>query len=120
MSGRGRKQYEAAFKATVALEAVKGGKTIVQLAGEYGVHPDQMGRWKSELLERLPGLFTSPEFTGLLESPGIRVSMDGRGRVFDNITSTGRRSPFPGQMAKPVFRPDRENGLPRRKELQCH
>jgi putative transposase len=29
--------------------------------------------------------FTSPEFTGILESHGVRISMDGRGRVFDNI-----------------------------------
>jgi hypothetical protein len=103
MSSRGRKQYDAAFKTKVTLEAVKGEKTIAQLAGENGVHPDQIGRWKSDLLEKLPGLFTSPEFTGFLESQGIRVSMDGRGRVFDNITWTGRRSPFLGQMAKPFF-----------------
>jgi len=54
----GRKQYEASFKAKVALEAVKGEKTIAQLAGEFGVHPNQIGRWKTELLENLPGLFS--------------------------------------------------------------
>ncbi|HPB59905.1 MAG TPA: transposase [Candidatus Saccharicenans sp.] len=37
-----RKQYEAAFKARVALEAVKGEKTISQVASEYGVHPNQV------------------------------------------------------------------------------
>jgi len=37
MSGMGRKQYEATFEAKVALEAVKGEKTIAQLAGEFGV-----------------------------------------------------------------------------------
>ena len=58
MSSMGRKQYEASFKAKVALEAVKGEKTIAQLAGEYDVHPNQIGRWKAELLEKLPGLFT--------------------------------------------------------------
>jgi len=58
MSIMGRKQYEASFKAKVALEAVKGEKTIAQLAGEYGVHPNQIGRWKTELLEKLPDLFT--------------------------------------------------------------
>ncbi len=58
MSSMGRKQYEATFKAKVALEAVKGEKTIAQLAGEYGVHPNQIGRWKTELLEKLPGLFS--------------------------------------------------------------
>jgi len=53
-----RKQYEASFKAKVAFEAAKGEKTIAQLAGEYGVHPNQIGRWKAELLEKLPDLFS--------------------------------------------------------------
>ena len=53
-----RKQYEASFKAKVAFEAAKGEKTMAQLAGEYGVHPNQIGRWKAELLEKLPELFS--------------------------------------------------------------
>lgn len=35
-------QYGAAFKAKVALEAVKGEKTVAQIASEFGVHPDQV------------------------------------------------------------------------------
>ena len=53
-----RKQYEASFKAKVALEALKGEKTLAQLAGEFDIHPNQIGRWKAELLEKLPELFT--------------------------------------------------------------
>lgn len=53
-----RKQYEASFKAKVPLEAFKGEKTMAQLAGEYDVHPNQIGRWKTELLEKLPELFS--------------------------------------------------------------
>jgi putative transposase len=53
-----RKQYEGSFKAKVALEALKGEKTMAQLAGEYDVHPNQIGRWKTELLEKLPELFS--------------------------------------------------------------
>jgi len=53
-----RKQYEASFKAKVALEAIKGEKTLAQLAGEFDIHPNQIGRWKTELLEKLPDLFT--------------------------------------------------------------
>jgi transposase len=53
-----RKQYEASFKAKVALEAIKGEKTLAQLAGEFDIHPNQIGRWKAELLEKLPELFT--------------------------------------------------------------
>ena len=58
MSSRGRKQDEASFKAKVALEAVKGEKTLAELAGEYDVHPNQIARWKNELIEKLPGLFS--------------------------------------------------------------
>ncbi|CAG1066464.1 hypothetical protein BAC1_02080 [uncultured bacterium] len=53
-----KKNHDAAFKAKVALEAVKGEKTIAQIASEYGVHPNQIGQWKKRLLEDLPGLFS--------------------------------------------------------------
>ena len=52
-----RKRHEAAFKARVALEALKGGKTIQQIAGEYGVHPVQVSDWKKTLQERMAGVF---------------------------------------------------------------
>ena len=50
-----RKTHEASFKAKVALEAVKGGKTIAQISGEYGVHPNQISQWKKKLLLRVAG-----------------------------------------------------------------
>lgn len=53
-----KKNHDAVFKAKVALEAVKGEKTIAQIASEYGVHPNQIGQWKKRLLEDLPGLFS--------------------------------------------------------------
>lgn len=53
-----RKSHDAAFKAKVALEAVKGEKTITQIASEYGVHPNQIGPWKKRLLEELPSIFS--------------------------------------------------------------
>lgn len=53
-----RKNHDAALKAKVALEAVKGEKTIAQIASEYGVHPNQIGPWKKRLLEELPSIFS--------------------------------------------------------------
>ncbi len=53
-----RKRHDAAFKAKVALEAVKGEKTIAQLSSEYGVHPNQIGQWRKRLLKELPALFS--------------------------------------------------------------
>ncbi len=46
-----RKRYSAGFKFKVALEAAKGQKTANELASEFGVHPNQISRWKQELLE---------------------------------------------------------------------
>jgi transposase-like protein len=56
--GKIRKSYSAAFKAKVALEAVKKEKTIAQLSSEYGVHPNQITKWRKKLLEELPSVFS--------------------------------------------------------------
>lgn len=56
--GKTRRTHDAAFKAKVALEAVKGEKTLAQLAGEYGTHPNQIGQWRKQLLKELPALFS--------------------------------------------------------------
>ena len=58
MAKRPRRNHGAAFKAKVALEAVKGEKTIAQISSEYGVHPNQISQWKKKLLEELPELFS--------------------------------------------------------------
>jgi transposase len=56
--GNIRKKYNAAFKAKVALEAVKAKKTISEISSEYGVHPNQIMKWKQQLLEELPSIFS--------------------------------------------------------------
>ena len=53
-----RKSHSASFKAKVALEALKQDKTIAQLSSEYGVHSNQISRWKQHLANELPGIFT--------------------------------------------------------------
>ena len=57
MSERKRKIFTGAQKAKVALEAVKGAKTINEIAQEHGVHPNQVSQWKKELLESAGSLF---------------------------------------------------------------
>ena len=52
-----RKKCSGAFKAKVALEAVKGLKTVGQIAREYEIHPVQVTQWKKVIRERLPQLF---------------------------------------------------------------
>ena len=54
---RKRRVFGAAFKAKVALAAVKGDKTTAQLASEFSVHTSQVTAWKKQLLEQAVGLF---------------------------------------------------------------
>ena len=56
--GKTTKAHDSALKAKVALEAIKGEKTIAQLASEYRVHPNQIGQWKKKLLKELSSLFS--------------------------------------------------------------
>lgn len=52
-----RKRHEAAFKARVALEALRGIKTIQQIAQEYEIHPAQVTDWKKIMQERMACVF---------------------------------------------------------------
>ena len=54
----GRKRHSKELKARIALDAIKGQKTMSELASEYGVHSNQIGRWKKQLLESAPDIFT--------------------------------------------------------------
>jgi transposase-like protein len=53
-----RKGHDAAFKARVALEAMKGDKTMAQLSSEFGVHANQIRQWRQKLLEEVPSVFS--------------------------------------------------------------
>ena len=52
-----RRNHDAAFKARVALEALKGEKTAAELATVYGVHPTMIHQWKKALLEGATDIF---------------------------------------------------------------
>ena len=53
-----RRGHDAAFKARVALEALKEEKTMAQISSEYGVHPNQIRQWRQRLLDELPEVFS--------------------------------------------------------------
>jgi transposase-like protein len=52
-----RKRYPADFKAQVVLEILREEKSISQISSEYGVHPNQLNRWKNQVVNDLPRLF---------------------------------------------------------------
>jgi transposase-like protein len=54
---RKRRKHSAEFKARVALEALKGIKTTSEIAKEFEIHPVMVGKWKNEMVDRLPELF---------------------------------------------------------------
>ncbi|MBF8305747.1 MAG: transposase, partial [Acidobacteria bacterium] len=56
---RPRRNHPASFKAKVALAAIKGERTLVELAAEFKVHPNQIGQWRMELLERAAEVFAT-------------------------------------------------------------
>ena len=57
---RKRRLFEGSFKAKVALEAIRGLKTISELASLHRVHPTQITAWRKQLLEGVSTLFESP------------------------------------------------------------
>jgi len=58
MSKRPRRNHSPAFKAKVALDALKGDQTIVELAERYQVHPNQITEWKKQLLAHAEEVFS--------------------------------------------------------------
>jgi transposase len=70
MSRRPRRNHSPAFKAKVALEAMKDGKTIAEIATKHDVHPNQVTEWRRQLLERAADVFGG---TGVAAEPAVDI-----------------------------------------------
>ena len=68
MSRRPRRNHTGAFKAKVALAALKGEKTLLELAQQFDVHANQITQWKSQLLEGAAGVFGGEAKAGSAEA----------------------------------------------------
>ena len=61
---RPRRNHSAKFKTQIALEAIRGEKTIAEIAAHHEVHPNQVTAWKAQVLENLETLFGAPGLAG--------------------------------------------------------
>ena len=59
MTRRTRRNHSPVFKAKVALAAIKGDKTLAELAQQYDVHPNQITSWKAQLVNAAAEVFSS-------------------------------------------------------------
>ena len=57
--GKHRRQFSAALKAKIAVEAIKGQRTIQEIGSSYAVHPNQVTKWKKQLLDFSPEAFSA-------------------------------------------------------------
>jgi transposase-like protein len=74
MAGK-RKQHTAAFKAQVALAALKGDRTVNELAGQYGVHPTLIHGWKKQLLSGADTVFSHGQQMALADTEAEKAAL---------------------------------------------
>ena len=72
MSRRARRHHTPAFKAKVAIAAIKGDRTLAQLAEQFDVHPNQITQWKTQLQESAANVF-GPGGGGGPAAPAVDV-----------------------------------------------
>lgn len=74
MTKRTRRSHSSSFKAKVALTALPGEKTLIEIAEQFEVHPTQVTEWKKQLLERAADVFDGGGALGKAEAgPDLKV-----------------------------------------------
>lgn len=80
---RKRRKHSAEFKARIALEAIKGIRTVSGIASEYEIYPVMVGKWKNEMPERIPGIF---ETTAVKRDKELEKEKEGLHRKVGQLT----------------------------------
>ena len=70
-----RRQHSAAFKAKVAVAALRGDRTLSELASAFGVHPVQIAQWKKRGLTALPEAFTTRRGTSDADHEAVQAAL---------------------------------------------
>lgn len=119
-----RKQYNGDVKARAVIEAIKGVRTVNEIAAAYGVHPVQITKWKKQALEELPRVFSrrredsakaEEELKARLyqEIGQLKVELDWLKKKLGCAVEKKRRLIEPGHRAIPVTRQCELVGLAR-------
>lgn len=69
---RPRRNHSPAFKAKVALAALRGDKTLAELAEQFDIHANQITQWKAQLLERAADTFATPADRAAQHGPSLQ------------------------------------------------
>jgi putative transposase len=69
------RKHEAGFKARVALEAIRGERSMAEIASMFSVHPTQIARWKKLAIEGLPTVFTLPGTETVVDAELVKAPL---------------------------------------------
>src|SRR2546426_2625242 len=75
MRSKQRRSFSAEMKARIALEAIKGQKTVQEIGSHYGVHPNQVTNWKRQAVPGTPSLFAEPRSQPDLSDGGLKAEL---------------------------------------------
>jgi putative transposase len=67
-----RRRYDGTLKAKVAVEAIKGQRTVNEIASAYGIHPHQVAQWKKQALAQLPEMLSNGRVRSQLADEELR------------------------------------------------
>jgi transposase-like protein len=73
--GQKRKTHSEEFKARVAMEAIKGMRTLSELSAAHGVHPTVIAQWKRQLLEGAPEIFRRGPVSGIRREDALTAPL---------------------------------------------